>query len=265
MLNLNKARLVVAFVCFCAAASALLRGQTPSGTYTIGVQDVLMITLIDEPQLSGRYTVEADGEFTFPLIGRIKAAGLTPREFEAALRKRLADGYFTKPQVTVSVAQYQSQRIYINGEVRVPGTQLLTGSMTLVEALARAGSTLPTASGEVAIVREKVVEPIRVNIKNLESGKTTDNVELKDGDQVYVLRAEAIYVFGEVKSPGMFTAQPGITVMQAIALAGGNTPNAAMNRLKIQRVENGKRIEIKVKPEDPVRPGDTIIVPERFF
>lgn len=237
-----------------------------AGNYIIGPQDVLMITILDEPSLSGRFTVEADGEFTYPLIGRIKAGGLSTRDFETALRKRLVPDYFKNPQISVAVEQYRSQRVFVSGEVRSPGTVPLTGGMTLAEALARAGYTTPSASGEVAIVRQRLEDPIRVSIKELETGDVKKNVELQDGDQVYVLRAENIYVFGEVKSPGAFAVQKDTTVLQALSLAGGATPNAALNRIKIVRIEKGKRTELnKVKLTEIVRPGDTIWVPEKFF
>src|SRR5947207_5587536 len=72
------------------------------GDYVIGPQDVLTIQVFDQADLGGKYAVETDGTFSFPLIGRITAAGLTLRKFETELKKRLADGYFRNPQVTVA-------------------------------------------------------------------------------------------------------------------------------------------------------------------
>src|SRR3990170_1913760 len=141
--------------------AALLLLQPPravaqsAGDYVIGAQDVLAIAVFNQPALGGKYTVETDGTFTFPLVGRIKAAGLTIRQFEEELRRRFADGFFRNPQVTVAVEQYHSQRVFVVGEVRQPGTYPLTGDMTLVEALARAGSTTAAASGEVVVVRSQ--------------------------------------------------------------------------------------------------------------
>ncbi len=85
--------------------------------YQIGPQDVLTITVFGEADLSGKYTVEQDGTFTFPLVGRIKAGGLTLRDVEADLKKKLADGYLKNPQLTVSIETYRSQRILVMGEV----------------------------------------------------------------------------------------------------------------------------------------------------
>ena len=248
-----------------------------AANYIIGPQDVLSIMVLEDDKLNGRYTVESDGTFSFPLVGRVQAAGLSIRAFEAALKARLKEGFFVNPQVAVVVEQYRSQRVFVTGEVRTPGMIPLTGGMTLVEALTRAGGVnAGSSSGEVAIVREKKEghrpvnedgdEPIRVNLRELESGRGDGNIGLQDGDTVYVLRAESLYVFGEVKSPGAHAVREGMTVLQALALAGGATIDAALNRIKIVRMENGERKELKrAKLTDLVRAGDTIIVPERYF
>ena len=236
----------------------------------------------DSPDFSGKFTVETDGSFTFPLIGRVKAGGLTLRQFEAELKKKLADGYFKNPQVSVAVETYRSQRIFIVGEVRNPGTYQLTGDMTLIEAIARAGSTTPSASLEAIVVRAptgkpsdgpilpgqqgETAEPQRVNLRDLQSGVLSRNIALRDGDTIFVPRAESIYVFGQVKSPGAYALQSrDTTVLQALALAGGVTDRGATNRIKIVRVVKGEKQELKVKLGDPVLPGDTLIVPEKFF
>lgn len=259
-----------------AAAGSLPLAQS-AANYVIGARDVLTIQVFDT-ELSGKYAVEADGSFSFPLIGRIQAGGRTLREFEEDLRKKLADGYYRNPQVSVAVDQYRSQQIFVMGEVRAPGPVPLTGGMTLVEALAHAGSTLPGSAGELVVVRapQKTDAPLlpnqdggaeifRASIRDLEAGKLAQNIELQDGDTIYVPRAETVYIFGEVKSPNAYPIQKGMTVLQALALAGGATEHAALNRLKVIRVVNGEKKEIEVKLTDIVQPGDTIIVPERYF
>jgi polysaccharide export outer membrane protein len=262
------------------AALSPLRAADQSGAeYTIGPADVLTIQVFDQPDLGGKYTVEADGTFSFPMIGRVKAGGISLRAFESELKKKLvADGIFRNPQVTVAVEQYRSQRVFVMGEVRSPGPVALTGGMTLIEALSRAGSTMPSASGEVAIVRarqgtkgpvlpgaEPGTEILRASIRDLEGGAMRQNIELHDGDTIFVPRAETIYVFGEVKSPGSYSIQKDTTVLQALSLAGGLTENGAQGRIRTVRIVKGEKKEVKVKLTDPVQPGDTIIVPERFF
>ncbi len=265
----------------CAALVLFAIGARPAaqsaGNYTIGPQDVLTIQVFDDPALGGKYTVETDGTFSFPLIGRVKASGMSLRAFEVELKNKLADGYFKNPQVTVAVETYRSQRVFVNGEVRMPGPVPLTGGMTLIEALSRAGSTLPTSSGEVSVVRPPQAnagtaattgagaEVFRASIRDLESGVLKQNIELHDGDQIYVPRAELVYVFGQVKNPGSYGIQKDTTVLQALSLAGGVTPNGAMGRIEIVRIVKGKTQNVKAKLTDVVQPGDTIKVPERYF
>ena len=264
------ALLAALLACTSAAAQS-------AGDYVIGAQDVLTIQVFDQADLGGKYTVETDGTFSFPLVGRVKAGGLTLRAFEVELKAKLADGYFRNPQVTVGVEQYRSQRVFVMGEVRAPGPVSLTGGMTLIEALSRAGSTLQTASGEVAVVRAQDArtpvlvdqgsgtEVFRASIRELESGSLAQNIELRDGDTVFVPRAETAYVFGQVKNPGGYAVQKDTTVLQALSLAGGVTENGAMNRVRVVRIIAGNKKEVKVNLTDVVRPGDTIIVPERYF
>jgi polysaccharide export outer membrane protein len=250
-----------------------------AGDYVIGAQDVLSITVFDQADLGGKYAVELDGSFTFPLIGRVQGGGMTIRNFEVELKKKLAEGFFKNPQVTVAIEQYRSQRVFVTGEVRSPGAYALTGDMTLIEALAKAGSTTPNASEEAVVVRGvKGVEGpaaleapgdkeiLRFNLKDLQSGAASvRNIDLRDGDTIYVARAELVYVFGEVKNPAAYPIKTDTTVLQALSLAGGVTPNGAMNRTKIIRILDGGKKEISVKLTEIVQPGDTIMVPERYF
>src|SRR5919108_701524 len=189
-LMIPHTRKLLASVVVAAVLTATLAAQGgsparptgPAADYIVGAQDVLTITCYDQADLSGKFTVEADGTFTYPMIGRFKAGGFTLRQVEDRLKKQLKDeGYFRNPQITVAVEQYKSQKVFIVGEVRNPGTYTLSGNMNLVEALARAGSTLPTASGEVVVVHagENASGPtmpdagdgqdlVRVNLRDLE-------------------------------------------------------------------------------------------------
>src|SRR5438128_232614 len=126
---------------FCSVALVIGNSRVAAAQvtdYLVGAPDTLTITVWNQPNLSGKFSVEADGTFTFPLIGRISAGGLTLRAIESELRRRLGEGFLKNPQVSVSVETYRSQQIFIVGEVRSPGAYPLTGNMTLIEALARA-------------------------------------------------------------------------------------------------------------------------------
>lgn len=253
---------------------------TAQSDYAIRADDVLDITLWNQSGLRSKYTVEPDGGFTFPFIGRIKAAGLSTGELAAELKRRLADGYFKDPQVTVSVEQFHTGRIFIFGGVGNPGAYPVTPGMTLVEALAKAGYG---AASEAIIVRTRgatgPVLPgqnsssnvIKVNLrefeKDLESGELSRNISLVDGDTIFVPRNDPnrIFVTGEVKNPGAFSIPEGTTVLQAVTLAGGVTENAAINRVRIIRLIDGEMKTVRVKLDSIVEPGDTIVVPERYF
>jgi polysaccharide biosynthesis/export protein len=256
--------------------------DSTSNNYIVGPQDVLAITCYDQSDLTGKFSVETDGSFTYPFIGRVKIGGLTLREVERVLKVRLKDGgFFKNPQITVAVEQYKSQRVFVVGEVRTPGTYTLSGDMSLVEALARAGSTLPSAGGEAIIVhpdpsrrsagpvlpdQHDRADIVHVNLRDLEKGAYSQNAALRDGDTVFVPRAESIYVFGLVKSPGSYPLPQGeTTVLQALSLGGGMSDRGSTSRIRVIRVEHGVKREFRVQLSDPVKPGDTIVVPERFF
>jgi len=264
-------------VCAHLSAQAPVTNATD---YVIGAQDVLTITSYDQADMSGKFTVEADGTFTYPMIGRVKAGGLTLRGLEASIKAQLKDeGYFRNPQITVAVDTYKSQKVFVVGEVRSPGTYPLSGNINLVEVLARAGSTLPTASGEAVIVHagENAAGPtlpttddakdlVRINLRDLENGTVSSNAALKDGDTVFVPRAQSIYVFGQVNNPGAYAMQQtNTTVLQALSLAGGISDRGSSSRIQVIRIVNGEKKEIKVKLTDVVLPGDTVVVRERFF
>ena len=254
-------------------------GVSAQTDYTIGVQDVITITVYDQADLSGKFTVDADGSMTFPLVGRIKVAGLTLRHLEDELKKRLADGYIRNPQVSASVDTFRSQRIFVMGEVHAPGAYQLTGEMSIIEAIARAGSTTPQAADEALLVRPKAGQTtgpalpnisdstvIRVNLREIQEGAVSKNVQLRDGDTLLVQKARSVYVFGQVKAPGAYAIDKDTTVLQALSLAGGVTDRGSTGRVKIVRAVDGKKKELKVKSlTDLVEPGDTIIVAERFF
>jgi polysaccharide export outer membrane protein len=263
--------------CTLAPASSIFAGQ--AADYVVGPQDVLTITVWDQPDMSGKYSVETDGTLAFPMIGRVKVGGMKIRDVEGEIKKRLADGYFKNPQLSVAIEQYRSQRIFIVGEVRNPGAFPLTGDMTLIEALAHAGSITADASHEAVVVRPRdravsgpslpgqndAAEVLRVDIKKLSSGALGENIPLRDGDTIFVTRVENIFVLGQVRSPGTYPVQKDTTVLQALSLAGGTTDRGSTTRIKIVRLVNGKRVELKAKVSDVVLAGDTIVVLERIL
>jgi len=250
--------------------------------YVIGSDDVLNIYVFDEPDLnqSTKYRVDADGMVTFALVGRVRAAGRTVREFQDDLIARLAQGYIRNPQLRVDVESYRSQNVYVSGEVRSPGKVPMSGpTMTLVEALALAGSPTAQASAELIVVHPKKAksgEPTlpdedadavrtKVNIKDLQIGKAGLGIVLQAGDTVFVPKAQLIYISGMVRNSGSYVLDPGMTVQQAIALAGGMNDRGSDRRITVARMINNKRVVLKVKLTDIVQANDTIDVGQRLF
>jgi len=252
--------------------------------YVVGANDALTITVFDQPQLTGRYIVQADGTFTFPLLGRLQVGSLTLQAVENLLRERLSKGYLKDPQVGVSVDQYRSQQIFVMGEVRSPGSLQFTGSMTLIEALARAGSTTERAGLEAVIVRSPQegsapadaatlaraqisndANVMRVNLETLQRGALSQNLMLRSGDTVFVPRAETVFVSGQVNRPGEYVIRQGMTVRQVLSIAGGVTDRGSTRRIQIIRQVDGKETTVGADLQDRVQNGDTVLVRERYF
>ena len=256
-------------------------GSDPS-SYIIGPNDVLAVNVFNQAQLSGRFPVGADGTLAFPLLGRVMVGGLTVGAVEDELRRRLAAGYVKDPRINVTIEQSRSQLIFIIGEVRQPGALPLTGSMTLIEALARAGSTTERAGMEAMIVRPRSggsataatlptggdasnAETIHVDLKSLQTGVLSQNIALRPGDTIFVPRADTVFVLGQVKTAGEYVLRRGMTVRQLLALAGGMTERASTRRIQVIRQVNGKETTISVNMQTLVQSGDTIVVRDRLF
>jgi polysaccharide export outer membrane protein len=268
--------------------TAFAHGQEPASSqppaeavaptaYLIGAQDVLSVTVYGEADLTkGSITVDSDGTFDFPLIGRVQAGGRTVRQIEADIKARLGASYLRDPSVTVEVVKFRSQTVYVTGQVRNPGKFTLSGDASIMTVLAEAGSVTAEAGSYVVITHAHGTSPvatdaadpaggeIRVSRRDLETGRA-QNVRLHDGDTIFVPRAETFFVTGFVRQPGSFVLDGDVTVLQAISLAGGPTERAAMNRVKIRRIVNGETQDVKVKLTDLVQPNDTIIVPQRIL
>jgi polysaccharide biosynthesis/export protein len=252
-----------------------------SSAYVIGAEDVLNIYVFDEPDLnlSTKYRVDADGMVTFALVGRVPAGGLTIRQFQDQLIAKLAEGYIRNPQLRVDVESYRSQNVYVSGEVRSPGKVPMSGpTMSLIEALALAGSPTAQASAELIVVHPQKAaqgatlpeddadaQRTKVNIKDLQIGKAGLGIMLQAGDTVFVPKAQLIYISGMVRNAGSYVLDPGMTVQQALALAGGLNDRGSDRRITIARMVNNLRVVLKVKLTDTVQPNDTIEVGQRLF
>jgi polysaccharide export outer membrane protein len=242
--------------------------------YVVGPQDVLAVTVANEPTLSGKFMVVVDGTVTYPLLGSVKVGGLSLRGVERELTTRLRDGYLEKPVVSVALDQFGSQRVLVIGEVRQAGSYPLAGPTTLLEILLKAGAPTASAGVEALVVRGRTEGSrtsstvLRANLDALQRGDLTQDLTLRPGDMVFVPRAEPstpVYVMGLVKTPGAYQVVKGATVLQVLAQAGGVTDRGSTGRIKIVRKTPQRTVELKAALHDPVQPGDTVVVHRRLF
>src|SRR6266571_1734440 len=219
----------------------------PDG-YVIGPQDNLSITVTDETDLTGKYRVDTDGSITMPYLSRVPVAGMTLADAQIKIASLLKSGQFLRnPQVRVEVDQFKSRKVTVTGEVRTPGPITMTGTtMTLLEALALAGSPTTNASNDVIVQHKAKVAgeadpaPVIVNKKDLELGRS--DVNLQDGDVINIPIAKRFYISGLVKNPGSFVLDTGTTISQAIIIAGGLAERGSDRRLKVMRLVGARTI-----------------------
>ena len=273
----------------------------------IGSKDQLRITVNGVDRLAtGPYVVDANGQIEYPFLGAVKLQGMTAREAGVEISKRLvAKGLLVgTPQVTVDIQPGANKQISVTGSVRNPGQIVYGGTLTLFDALVRAGMATADAGEEVLVIHPvapaipeagpaagaaaKPADPaavasvddttvdvaddtdndgmVRRSLRDVETGDPAANIVLQDGDRVFVPKAQAIFVSGNVKSPGAYAVQPGMTLLQALTLAGGVSDRGSTRGIRILRRENGKQVPVKnVTLDTAVKPGDTIIVGRRIL
>jgi polysaccharide biosynthesis/export protein len=266
-----------------AAAPATPQEPRPPASqaaiYQVGAADVIGIKVFGEEALSNSFTVDSDGSITFPLIGRVQVSGKTTRQIEEHLTKLLDGDYLKRPQISVEIVTFRSRSIFVLGEVRNPGRYQISGPQTLLEVIAHAGSTTPTAGDTIIVQRyrdgiasavtaalpgdERTAEVLRVSLEELRQGRLHANILLQDSDTIIVPPADRFYVQGFVKQPGSFVLRPGMTVRQAISEAGGINERGSTRGIQIIRKVKDKEVELDADMSDVVRPNDTIRVRQR--
>lgn len=185
------------------------------------------------------------------------------------------------PPVPARNANNQTRRIFVLGEVRMPGRYAIEGEVTLLEVIAKAGSLTPSAGGDISVHRykdpaaagvtpavpgdQRGAEVLRVTVDDVKEGRDSSRLLLQDGDTVFVAPAPRFYVVGYVRTPGAFALLPNMTVGDAIALAGGLAERGSETGIKIIRRVDGAEIEIDAAMDDAVKPNDTIRVRQRIL
>jgi polysaccharide export outer membrane protein len=250
--------------------TGLFSQPAQAGTYTIGQNDVLRITVYNHPDMETKVRVNGNGEILVPLIGHVDVDGLSIARTTSKLTELLADGYIINPQVNVFVEEYGSKKAVILGQVELPGLYELSGQTTLLELISKAGGLKEDAGANAHIKRRAAsgkTEIIAINLRGLmEGGDISQNIIINHKDNVYVSKAGMFYVAGEVKKPDAYKIEKDTTVLKAIAKARGFTGKAAKRKTRIIRMINGKETILKnVLLDTPIQADDVIVVPESFF
>ena len=245
--------------------------STSSGDYPLAAGDIVRIQVFQNPELTLETRITESGTVSYPLIGAVRLGGLTVAMAERRIAEALRGGGFLQnPQVTILLTQVRGSQVSVLGQVGRPGRFPIESANTrLSDMLANAGGATPAGDDVVIVTGERDGKPMRRLIDLpalfLRPGSQDDMV-LKGGDVIYVHRAPVFYVFGEAQRPGSFRIERGMTVMQALAQAGGPTPRGSLNRLQLHRQQaDGSTALLQPQMTDTVQPNDVLYVRESLF
>jgi polysaccharide export outer membrane protein len=252
-------------------AAADAAAGAPAPLLQLGAGDSVTIQVYGQPDMGATVYVSDDGSIPVALAGAVQVAGLSPAQASLRIEKALRDGKFlVDPHVTLTVTQSRSQRVSVLGQVGTPGRYPIESNTSIFDLLAQAGGVTENGAEVVYILRpDKEGKETRypINLKQMVNGDRPAQTErLKGGDTVFVPRAEQFYIYGEVSQPGKYRVEPGMTIVQAIARAGGVTLRGSERRVDIKRHKpDGSYATSKAKLAELVQPYDVIRVKESIF
>jgi polysaccharide export outer membrane protein len=262
--------------------------------YTLGSGDIVRITVLDEPDLSGPFQVSSLERISYPFLGNINVKGMTVEDLNLYLTMKLMEDYLVNPIVTVSVESYKSKKVFIQGEVAQPGVYYLKEKSGVLNLLLESGGTTKDASEEIVILRStgnsedgesENFEHIKINLRDLLGGDQKQNIPVQNGDIIFIANASGgqfrtegrfVNIMGEVKKPGNYDYRLGLTVLNAILEAGGFTEYAAKNKVRvIKKIGDSQKVVIsklddlvkrgKFEEDVLLEPGDLVVVPQSLF
>jgi polysaccharide biosynthesis/export protein len=240
-------------------------------TLELGRGDTVSIKVFGQPDMDGNQYVADDGTLHLPLVGAIQVAGLSPAQVSLKIETALKKGAFLiNPHVTVTLVQSVSQLVSVLGEVTRPGRYQVSGNTTIFDLLAEAGGATATSADVIFLIRSDAngkQSRYPINLKGHDdSTSVLLTQQFKGGDSVLVPRADQFYIYGEVQQPNEYRLESGMTVIQAIARAGGLTVRGSDRRVDIKRKgSNGREVTIRAKQSDSVQASDVIHVKESIF
>jgi polysaccharide export outer membrane protein len=255
-----------------ASADSAAANQN-SSLLRLSAGDLLDISVYNVPELTTKARVGTSGDVYLPLIDYVHVGDLTAEEAQALIQKRLEDGGFVRnAHVTIFIDESAAQGVTILGEVARPGIYPALGNRKLYDLISAAGGFAPTAGRKVSIIRQHGQSaPITVNLPRNLADDLQDNIEIMPGDTITVPRAPIIYVVGDVGHAAGFLVDNGsLTVLQALALAGGANRTAKVGGARIihrgptgmteTRVPLKKMLEAKA-PDINLQADDILFVP----
>jgi len=241
-------------------------------TVKLGPGDLIEVNVYNVPELTSKVRVSLSGEVYLPLIDYVHVDGLTQEEAQTLIEKRLADGGFVRsPHVTIFVDEAASSAVTVIGEVQRPGLYPDVGDHKLYEVVSEAGGFTTSASRKIAIIRRNQADPIRVDLPRNLADDLSGNIDILPGDTITVPRAPVIYVVGDVGRPsGLLVDNGTLTVLQAMALAGGANHTAKLGAARIihrgptgiieTKVAIKKMLEAK-SPDVTLQADDILFIP----
>ena len=262
---------------FAAALASLLiafvqgSGAAAMDPYKLGPRDVVRVTVYNNPDLTTEAQLDAQGKIVFPLLGEIELGGLEKGAAESKIAEALTQGSYVKvPQVNLFVSQFRSRQVSILGHVQKPGYYYLDSLTRLADVLALAGGINSTGSDRVTIIKSaNGATQSRIEVDSnhmLKAGDLQQNLEIGDGDVIYVARAPVFYIYGEVQRPGAYRLEREMTIMQAISVGGGVTLRGSSRRVELKRGGNGGRPHnVRVELADVLQENDVVYVKEALF
>ncbi|MGA2022447.1 MAG: polysaccharide biosynthesis/export family protein [Candidatus Sulfotelmatobacter sp.] len=252
---------------------AVVPADQNSGSLRLGAGDLIEVGVYNVPELTTKARIGNSGDVYLPLIDYVHVGDLTVEEAQALIEKRLEDGGFVRgAHVTIFLDESASQGVTILGEVTRPGIYPAVGNRKLYDLLSAAGGFSPSAGRKVSIIRQHDPSaPINLSLPRNLADDLQDNVEILPGDTITVPRAPIIYVVGDVGRPaGLLVDNGSLTVLQALALAGGTNHTAKMGSVRIirkgptgmteTRVPLKKMLEAKA-PDMTLQADDILFVP----
>lgn len=256
--------------------AALLAGfgahaQVGPVDYPLAAGDAIRVQVFQNPELTLETRISDSGTISFPLIGTIRLGGLPVNAAEKKIADALKSGGFLQnPQVTLLLTQVRGSQVSVLGQVGRPGRfPLETASTRLSDMLANAGGATPGGDDVVIVTGQRAGQPFRklVDLPALFlREQSQDDIVLQAGDVIYVHRAPVFYVYGEAQRPGSFRIERAMTVMQALALAGGPTARGSRDRLQLHRQQDsGGTTLLTPQMNDLVMPNDVLYVRESLF